>query len=618
MASKEYRLRTAMAGRQTPSRNILSPKKPSKILKKRKTVVEYNRRDCELTAHQQSWARSLAVSLSGWRARQAFLKAQHEAFVEAEAARAAEEATLQATLQAREDRRRAQLEILQATSGSRSARDAVAYRKGTSHIHEANIGNMTEEELADEEYMHDYVTWNDQDDEDDDGVETDTESAEILSPVTASPAQTHSTPVAPPARSVDWRVRARNGITKKKLTISKGWSAFTWNQKANVHERLLLLENDGYDIANIKDRKASSEEITAIILERVAAQQQSDDDSSQTNEEGELDSDGEASSPRPPTDASPLLVHQDEPAPMPRPPVLPILEDDTQPFCFNEPYHPHASSRLKRKRDSNSDDEDLEVTAVTGSYHTRKKHNTVLHTVESLRLQALQEIKRKVLRRVFRPARSICQEPSPFSKVIFSAEALLSDHQEEQATCTLDYLYPKQTTSILPDEPLSIPLAGYSNIMAELRFLTDTSNVTETSMPIVDPDFEEEELDTPAMFQSEAEDNSPHSPVTIETFYYKKSRITISEDDQNRHVFQGDALTLAELFKVLRQQELFHRVDWEWDGMRLIPSSGLLWSLGPQTQDTLLEVERRLRQYAGVGGAEIYIQREGGERAGSF
>ncbi|KZM25507.1 hypothetical protein ST47_g3362 [Ascochyta rabiei] len=614
-----------MAGQQMPRRKMLSQRKPTKVLKKHKTIVKYDRRDCELTAHQQSWARSLAVSLSGWRKRQAFLKAQLEAHVNAESARVAEEATLQATLQAQEDERRAQSVILTAEADARFARDAAAYRRRAIEIYQSNIEDETEEERDDEEYMHDYITKlckygsstkrrKVQDIEDDDRDESDTENPDVM-----SSAKTYPTPIFPSATNVDWRVKAQNGIAKKKLTIDKGWSAVTWNQKSNVHERLLLLESDGFGISQLQDRKASSEEITAIILERAAVQQRPDNTASlpvQTHEEGKPVADRQASPPQPPTNASPISDHQNAPAPMPQSATPPIPEDDTQPFCFDEPYQPRASPRLKRKRDCHSDDEDSEDTAAISSYPPLKKRNIVFHTVDALRLQALQEIKRKVLRCVFRPARSICQEPSPCSKIIFSAEALSSSRKEKHTTSILDYLYAQHASMSSPDEPLSIPLTGYSNIMAELRFLTDTSSATETSMTIIDPDFVDEELNSTAVFQSETEDSSPHKQVTTEDFYRKKSRITISKDEQNRQVFRGDALTLAELFKVLQQRELSYRVDWEWDGLRLIPSSALLWSLGPETLDTLLNIEHRLRQCAGAGGAEICIQKLGSERAG--
>ncbi|KAF9694725.1 hypothetical protein EKO04_007651 [Ascochyta lentis] len=614
-----------MAGQQTLPRKKLSPKSPSRVLKKRKTFVAYNRRDCELTAHQQSWARSLAVSLSGWRKRQAFLQAQLEAHLKNEAEREAQEAVRKAALQAEEGERRAQTAKLQAEAAEKFARDAAAYQKRASEIHQANMEDGIEEETVDED-MHAYTK----------------KRSDVESPNLASPADIHPTPVVQPAVKVDWRIKAQMGIEKKKLTVDKGWSALTWNQKSNVHERLLLLESGGYDITELQDRKASSEEITAIILELAAAQQKSDSTSNepiQKSEEVKMLPDERSSSPviphssvdeptsSPAKSPDPSSAKNSQPAiedsPISSPQkalesiiqsdIPPIIEEDTQPFCFDEPYHPRASPPLKRKRDYHSDAQDLEDTAAIGSYPARKKRNMVFCTEDTLRLQALQEIKRKVFRRVFRPTRSICQKPSPFSKVVFPADASRDNRQAMQnAISILDYLYTKQPVTPSPDEPLSIPLTGYHKLMAELRFLTSTNSAAETNMTIIDPDFDDEEPDKIDTSQSEA----GAKDLEAEDFYREKSRIIIFKDEQGCQVFQGDTLTLAKLFQVLQQQELFHHVVWEWDGLRLSPSSNLRWSLGPETQNTLLRIVHHLRQYAETGGAEIWVHKVDNGRAG--
>ncbi|KAF2627182.1 hypothetical protein BU25DRAFT_458977 [Macroventuria anomochaeta] len=557
-----------MTGKQISLRKKLWPKSPSKINKKRKTFVPYNSRDHKLTGHQESWARSLTMSLSGWRTRQKFLKSQLEAHLKTEAER----------------------DVLNAQDTARYV--ALQIQKG-------ELDAKLQAEAA-QEYAQKAAVW-----------------ADVPSPPKAQPA-----PIVQPAPVVDWRVKAHNGIIKKKLLITKRWSAVTWNQKSNVQERLLLLEDDGFDIKGLQDRKATSEEITAIILERAAAQQQpsiTNDTLMQQPEESEKQQEGsqdsslvwldpvlKQSTSSPAVSASPSPKHapslrsqpttDDPAAPLrqpvpvsgPQPAIPPVIEDNAQPFYFDEPYQPRASPRLKRKYDRGIE-QGLEDAA--GSCLAFKKRKVEDLTEDGLRLQALQEIKRKALRRVFRPARSICRKSTPLSRVVFSAEIAPINCTEKPSITTLDYLYAKRAKEQTSNGLLRVSSHGFEHMMGELRFLTDTSNLADTDISIYDPDFDEE----PTYGSISAEDRIKQN---LRKLQRQKSRIAISKDERGCLVVQGETRTLAELFKVLGEQGLYHTVDWKWDGLRLSPSSSIPWSLSPETQSTLMEAESRLRRYA--------------------
>ncbi|KAF1350584.1 hypothetical protein EJ07DRAFT_159513 [Lizonia empirigonia] len=628
-----------MDGQQTPPRKILSPLRPTKIVKKGTTTVPFNRRDAGLTKDQQLWARSLTSSLSGWRTRRLLLKSQLEAHVKIEAERKAQETARKAAVKAEEDELRAKL---QAEAALRFARKAAAWEKKAFEMNQAGTESDTEKELDDEQYMYNHDTQSFSPgsfiDPEDEQVINDTDrnaqndgALNLPTPPTMQPA-----PSTPNVAVVDWRIKARSGITKKRLTIGKGWSALTWNQKSNVLERLLLLEDDGYDINELQNRKASSEEITAIILERAAAQQRPGNVSptpmQHCGDSVALLMGGQASSPA----ALPLTHEQSSPSPaasqnnppftqdippeksLPapsgqhgalqevQPAMTPMIEEDVQPFCLDKLYQPQVSAPLKRKRDQYIDPTDSEDT-VAESHPVAKKRNINIQTEEELRLQALQEIKRRVLRRIFRPARSILRT-SRTSNIVFSTNnTRISRDHKLRSISSLDYLYGKQAITTTSDQALHIKLKGYINMIAELHFLNDTSGEADTKMTIADPDEEDGAPAHAIAIESEVVDENPLMPKDREDSRTQRSRIVIFKDEQGRQTFQGDTLTLAELFNALQDQELLHRVDWEWDGLRLKSSNGLLWSLSPETQNSLLELERRLKRAAHIGDVEICV-----------
>lgn len=298
--------------------------------------------------------------------------------------------------------------------------------------------------------------------------------------------------------------------------------------------------------------------------------------------------------------------------------MTPMIEEDIQPFCLDKLYQPQKSAPLKRKRDQYIDPTDSEDT-IAESHPVAKKRNINTQTEEELRLQALQEIKRRVLRRIFRPARSILRTPRT-SKIFFSTNnTVISRDHKLKSISSLDYLYGKQAINPTSEQSLHIKLEGYINMMTELHFLTDTigeadtsneadsSNEADTKMIIADPDEEDGRAAHAMATESEVAEEKSLLPKDRADSRAQKSRIVIFKDEQGRQTFQGDTLTLAELFNVLQDQELLHHVDWEWDGLRLRPSNGLLWSFSPETQNSLLELEHRLRRVAHLGDMEICV-----------
>jgi hypothetical protein len=602
-----------MVSQNTHSRRKLSPTGPSKTLRKSKTTIKYNRRDCELTVHQQSWARSLAASLSGWRARQSFLQAQHEARLKAEAEREAEEAARQAAIRAKEDARRAEEAKEQAEAAELFAREAERHQQRALEIYQANVesprgssSSITESDGSEIDSI------------DSDHGDVETATSEIQPTQLDQPTPNTSPPLADqPIVKSDWRTKARIGIKKKKLTIDKGWSVVTWNQKSNIQERLVLLEDDGFNIKDLQDRKAGSEEITGIIIERAAVQGQPALTSVGTvratvdvEQVGDLMSPPSAfesvealspaissistksavSSVAEPSVAQLFQTAPElstKPAQHPETATLQAIEDTTQSFGTHEPYHPQESSRLKRKRPYDTETEHPSATEAGPAF---KKRNIDYPTEAELQLQALRETKQKILRRVFRPARSICRVLRAPSRVVFAVSGSKLCKGKRKSTTTLDYLYNKESDSIQHDHILQISKTGFDNILTELHFLTNTN--TAHNITITDPDFSSSSSSS----SSETNNASPPNTTTKHSPLLQKSNITIFKDEYGRHIFQGDSAVLAELFKVLREKWLLHLVGWEWDGLRLCAKSDSTWSLGPETCVVLAEVERRLRE----------------------
>ncbi|KAJ4312334.1 hypothetical protein N0V94_007488 [Neodidymelliopsis sp. IMI 364377] len=598
-----------MVSQNTHSRRKLSPTGPRKTLRKRKTTIKYNRRDCELTTHQQSWARSLAASLSGWRSRQTFLQAQHEARLKAEAEHEAEEAARQATIRAEEDARWAEEAKAQAEAAELFAREAERHQQRALEIYEANVESPRGSTSSVGES---------------DGSETDSTSSDrgdVETVISESqPSQLHQPtpntsppPAEQPTVKSDWRTKARIGIRKKKLTIDKGWSVITWNQKSNIQERLLLLEDDGFDIKDFQDRKAGSEEITAIIIERAAAQgsllasvrvvratvdvEQVGDSMSPSGAFESVEAFSPAISSISATSAVSGVTAELEvlasqaapeiptkPAQKPETATLQAIEHTTQPFGTHEPYHPQESPQLKRKRPYDIETEHPSITEAGPAF---KKSKIEYPTEAELQLQALREIKQKILRRVFRPARSVCRVVGAHSHVIFAVSES-NPRQEEKKTKsirTLDYLYNKKSGSIHCADILQISKTGLDNILSELHFLTNIN--TTHNITITDPDFSSSD---------ETNDASPPNITAKHFTLLQNSNITIFKDERGRQIIQGDSAVLAELFKVLREKWLLHLVGWEWDGLRLCAKSDSTWSLGPETCGVLAEIERRLRE----------------------
>ncbi|KAJ4990534.1 hypothetical protein SVAN01_03981 [Stagonosporopsis vannaccii] len=274
------------------TRRTLQPRKPqsrkrsdAKPVGQRKTQITYNRRDYRLTDEQQAWARSLTVSLSGCAARRKFLadlQAQRDAEI-----RHGEspdpmpsQVSLSRPARAPED-------------SAVRARNAAAWARKAQLMHEAGGGKervigwdcvqerYVREDASDVEIAAEKA-----------GTRTRTRKGTKCSAGERSSRHDSATtdhgsegshhddgprititipdpvPPSPPPPSLDWRAKARLGVARKKLSLAREWSALTWTQKSSVHERLLLLEQDGLDVSELLGTKAGSNKVTALLLRR--------------------------------------------------------------------------------------------------------------------------------------------------------------------------------------------------------------------------------------------------------------------------------------------------------------------------------------------------------------
>ncbi|KAL1652891.1 hypothetical protein SLS61_004511 [Didymella pomorum] len=316
-------------------------------------------------------------------------------------------------------------------------------------------------------------------------------------------------PVIERAAVVDWREKTRAGVVKKKLSVSKAWGAITWNQKSNIQERLLVLEDDGYDISDLLDGKISSEDVTNIVLARAAGEQPSVSRAAQPLVQPGPASPPQAESLGLPPDwlESEMLAELLGPAaeastprsPSAPPPGSPASsgqqsdqepKDTTQPFSFDEPYYPQPSRHLKRKR-YEGDDFDIEHELALAS-PVPKKLKVQYVTDDELAAQALQDIKR---------------------------------------TCALE------------------------NIMAELRYLLSCAEGS-IRVEITDPDYDEDLIHTPVKPEERIRQG-------LRMMQRQASQITITIDSPSQTTLRGDALVLAELLKALRRRELLHYAGWD-------------------------------------------------------
>lgn len=648
----QYYQYSIMHGQRPSIRKKLMPKKPTKkITEKRRTHHMQNVREETLTENQRAWARSLAVSLSGWCNRQKFFKDHIEAHIQAEAKSKAAEAERQARGIARRAAEEEDAEVQAILQAEAEEEKAEAWAHKAWEMHRAGRGVRKEKhqyfgwDPEEEEYPRNLALetliaerkarrkaklkaeygYSDNEDSNDDSDSDSNWSPEVKISNSVPRSPSGSAPVVERAPVVDWRDKARSGIIKKKLSVTKGWSAVTWNQKSNIQERLLVLEDNEYNIQELLDGKATSEQVTSIILERAAAKQQSSLSATQPTPQPERfvpphkalenlppawfnptlrqsasASPNQESSPDAPSESkslaasslrSALVSHQQSND-------AKVVQNNTQPFSFDEPYYPQASRRLKRKRDDDVDsDMEDEVAVFTPAL---KKRKVEFVTEDGLAAQALQDIKRAVFSGVFRSARSSGPKPLPPSRIVFLAET--SSVEPDGSTLWasgLDYLYPELSKPRTNKSFYSISKCAFDNMMAELRFLTNTTD-EDTAIHIYDPDYEEDFTCTPAKPEDRIKQNRRNAQR-------QTSRIVITKDEQSHAVFQGDAMILNELLKTLREQPLLHYVDWEWDGLRLRRSNDLLWYLSPQTQNTLIDIENRLRRRSRTEGIEIAV-----------
>ena len=382
--------------------------------------------------------------------------------------------------------------------------------------------------------------------------DTQPPSAAIVPPPAPAPAPTPKVP--------DWRAKARLGVQKKKLSVTKGWSALTWNQKSNINERYLVLEDDGVDVQALRDRKATSDEVTGLILARAAGE----------GEEGKgveaaeiastdlltltpINGPGSAfqtalQTADPHASAGAGFATPDSPASE--------EEDTTQPFSLDEPYQPQPSHARKRKREHEDD-----------APHKKRKVEKYLDE-EVLAAQALEEMKHKRLRGVFRPARPVHGEGFSTSRVVF----VRADGE---------------------GQGVFVSARGFELVMSEVRFLANADGA-DGEVTLNDPDLVPESWH--GLSDTEGEDDA-------------MAGVTVTEHGLGYTVVQGETQVLAGLFKILGREKLLHRMKWEWDGLRLQPADGFVWVLSEETQGALRKVEGMLRDGVldGVEGVEVLV-----------
>ena len=93
----------------------------------------------------------------------------------------------------------------------------------------------------------------------------------------ADPNQTQATITStsePPQQTEDWEEKAKRIINQENLSLNRGWSKFTWKQKASNVVRLKLLKDDGYDITPLQVKGTSADQIIEALLAHVDARAQ--------------------------------------------------------------------------------------------------------------------------------------------------------------------------------------------------------------------------------------------------------------------------------------------------------------------------------------------------------
>jgi hypothetical protein len=358
---------------------------------------------------------------------------------------------------------------------------------------------------------------------------------------TEAPPTPSPTPPPAPAPVVDWRVKARLGVEKKKLSIMTEWSVLTWKQKSNINERYIVLEDDGVNIEPLRERKATSDEVTAMILARAAAYEHA---RTATDLPRFTPANGPEGRLQLGLQAADLRIVQASVGANPESPVDED-EDTTQPFSLTEPYRPQPSHVRKRKREHEDDT----------SNKKKKVEKKVSEDV--LAAQTLEEMKQKRLRGVFRPARSAPGETDSISRVVF---VLLG----------------------FGGHGVSLSKRGFDHVMNELRFLANADGAG-GEVTLNDPDFDPE---SSGDLSGTGDGNDAMAGVTV-----TKQKLVYT-------VVQGETQVLAGLFEMLGEETLLHRTGWEWDGLRLQAAGGFIWTLSAETQGVMRDIEEMLRDGA--------------------
>ncbi|KAF2844783.1 hypothetical protein T440DRAFT_511985 [Plenodomus tracheiphilus IPT5] len=93
-----------------------------------------------------------------------------------------------------------------------------------------------------------------------------------------SPTQQTPAPTQPVARvpeltprPADWKTKARKVIDKKQWNLDREMSRLTWKQKVSNDQRLLLLQDNGYDISKLLLKGTTADDIITVVLDCVEA-----------------------------------------------------------------------------------------------------------------------------------------------------------------------------------------------------------------------------------------------------------------------------------------------------------------------------------------------------------
>jgi hypothetical protein len=264
-------------------------------------------------------------------------------------------------------------------------------------------------------------------------------------------------------------------------------------------------------------------------------------------------------------------------------------------------YRPTISACRKRKCGlAYSPTEDLSVAANSHAPHRAEgtppkkiRIRPPRETEEYISAEAWVLFKRNIIRNVFKVL------PTPYSSFAkcWSAKITIRFPITRK---------PGQDLHTTSAADLQINSRAYEHILEELSFLADHNNghCKSVDLLICDPDFDEEKVLPHRL-------NGNPSPKTT-----SDQKLAVIEKSQRRiHIhrigieciIEGDVQSLQGLLKRLQEHDLVHTTKWVFDGLKMIPSRDLTWSLSTETQLLLAKVRERLRAGGGDEARNIHI-----------